>query len=94
MGETENAVDVCLLAVGTATGLANIEHILGIFILIIQLAWLITKLVVKIVNTIKHNENLDTLDNDVGSVIGKLDVFKDTQNSDEVTIENEHNDNE
>ena len=94
MGETEKVVDVCLLTVGTATGLANFEHILGIIILVIQLAWLLTKLIVKIINTIKNNENLDTLDDDVGSVIGQLEIFKDTQISNEVDIENEHNDNE
>lgn len=94
MGEIEKVVDVCLLTAGTATGIANIEHILGIIILVIQLAWLLTKLIVKIVNTIKHNENLDALDDDVGSVIGQLEIFKDTKISDEVDIENEHNDNE
>lgn len=90
MGETEKVVDVCLLTVGTVTGLANIEHILGIIILIIQLAWLLTKLVVKIFYTIKHNESLDILNDDVGSVIGSLKDIKDTLNSMEVTKENEH----
>lgn len=94
MGETEKVVDVCLLTVGTATGLANIEHILGIIILVIQLAWLITKLVVKIVNTVKNNESLDTLDDDVGSVIGQMEIFKDSLNSGEEFIENERHDTE
>lgn len=94
MGETEKVVDVCLLTIGTATGFANIEHILGIIILIIQLAWLFTKLIVKIVYTIKHNENLEILDDDVGSVINHLKSLKDTQNLNEVDIENEFNDNE
>lgn len=94
MGETEKVVDVCLLTVGTATGLANIEHILGIIILVIQLAWLITKLVVKIVNTVKNKENLDTLDDDVGSVIGQMEIFKDSLNSGEEFIENEWHDTE
>ena len=94
MGETEKVVDVCLLTVGTATGLANIEHILGIIILVIQLAWLLTKLIVKTVIAIKHNESLDNLDDDVGSVIGHLKSIKDIQNSNEVDIENEHRDKE
>lgn len=94
MGETEKIVDVCLLTVGTVTGLANIEHILGIIILVIQLAWLLTKLIVKIVNAIKNNESLDTLDDDVGSVVGQLEIFKDNLNPNEVDIENEYNDNE
>lgn len=94
MGEAEKLVDVCLLTVGTATGLANIEHILGIIILVIQLAWLLTKLIVKIVNAIKHNKSLDTLDPDVGSVIGHLENFKNTKNPNEVDIENGHDDKE
>lgn len=94
MGETEKVVDACLLAIGTATGLANIEHILGIIILAIQLAWLLTKLIVKIFNTIMHNESLDNLDDDVGSVIGQIGMFKDALKSGEETIENEQHDNE
>ena len=94
MGESEKAVDSFLLVVGTATGLANIEHILGIIILVIQLAWLVTKLVVKIVNTVKNNESLDTLDDDVGSVIGQMEIFKDSLNSGEEFVENERHDTE
>lgn len=94
MGETEKVVDSCLLIVGTATGLANIEHILGIIILVIQLAWLLTKLIVKIINTINNNESLDNLDDDVGSVIDQLDIFKDTLKSDEENTENERHDSE
>lgn len=94
MGKTEKVVDACLLTIGTTTGLANIEHILGIIILVIQLAWLLFKLIVKIINKIKHNESLDTLDDDVGSVVGHLDILKDTLKSDEEIIENERYDTE
>lgn len=94
MNNTENIVDGCLLTVGTVTGLANIEHILGIIILVIQLAWIITKLVVKIVTTIKTEQPLDELDDDVGSVVGQLSIFKDTLDISEVDTENEYHDNE
>lgn len=89
----EPFIDGYLLTVGTITGLANIENILGIIILVIQLVWIITKLVVKIIKTIKNDEPLETLDDDVGSVIGQLSEFNDILNSDEVDT-NEHNDKE
>ena len=88
---TENIVDGCLLTVGTVTGLANIEHILGIIILVIQLTWLLIKLIVKIVRAIKGNKPLENLNDDVGSVIGKISDFRDTLNNSEVDTENEHN---
>lgn len=94
MGETGKVVDICLLTVGTTTGFANIENILGIIILAIQLVWLVTKLIVKIINTVKNKKSLETLDDDVGSVINHLEIFKDNQKLDEVDIENGHNDKE
>lgn len=78
MGNTEKVIDVCMLSVGGIYSLANIEHILGIIILVIQLVWIFSKLVAKIINTIKRKENLDTLDADVGSVIGSLSDIKDS----------------
>lgn len=56
MGNTEKCVDTFLLTVGSLYSLANIEHILGIIILVIQLVWIVAKLVIKIVNAIKHGE--------------------------------------
>ena len=94
MRESEKIVDVCLLTIGTATGLANIEHILGIIILAIQIAWLFTKFIVKVFNTIKNNESLDILDDDVGSVIGSLKNVQSTLNFMEEAEENEHNSTE
>lgn len=94
MGEMEKIVDGCLLGFGTVTGLANIEHILGIIILVIQIAWIMTKLVFKIINTIKNNESLNSLDDDVGSAINQIDNIKDSLKSGEDIIENEYNDNE
>lgn len=88
MGKLENIADKCLLTIGTVVGLANIEHILGIVILIIQIAWILTKLVVKVINYIKSDKPLDSLDGDVDSVIDKIDEFKDTLKTTEDTEEN------
>lgn len=84
----EKLVDGCLLAVGTFTGLANIQQILGIIILVIQLAWIVVKLAVKIVDNIKSGESLDKLDGDVGSVIDQIGEFKDALKSLEDEEEN------
>lgn len=88
MGNTEKIVDTCLLTIGGSYALANIEHFLGILILTIQLAWLAIKLVTRIVNTIKHEEPLDTIDDEVGSVIDKLSSIKDSLTPEENTDEN------
>lgn len=78
MPKTTDIVDYGLLAVGSWWSLANIEHILGIIILVIQLVWLITKLIVKIIHTIKEKKALDVHDNDVNAVIDIISDMQDT----------------
>lgn len=84
-------VDSCLLMVGTAYSLANIENILGVFILIIQAIWITVKLIVKIVNAIKNKRLPKDIENDVGSVINIVEDIKeaisekDIHNEDEFT---------
>ena len=91
MCETEKVIDVCLLTIGTATGLANIEHILGIIILVIQLLWIVVKLLIKIVRTLKNKKRLDMRDIDIGSVVDIIDDIKDELNSNEEDKDNERN---
>ena len=94
MANTEKVIDGCLLSIGSAYSLANIEHILGIIILIIQLLWIATKLTVKIVNAVKNKIPLELFDDDVGSVVGQINIFKDILNSDEENATSERNNNE
>ena len=75
MHNKESIIDTVLLTIGSTYSLANIEHILGIIILVIQLAWIMCKLVVKIINTIKSKQPLETCDKDVGSVIDTIVDF-------------------
>lgn len=89
MGNTEKIIDTCLLTTGSIYSLANIEHILGIIILIIQLLWIMIKLVVKIVNTIKKKESLNLLDDDFSSAIGSLSDIMTSLNSDDKEVDNE-----
>lgn len=78
MHKADTIVDTVLLSIGSLYSLANIEHILGIIILVIQLVWIVTKLTVKIVNAIKSKEDLSTFDPDVENVIGSLEDIRDS----------------
>lgn len=83
MTKATDVVDYGLLAVGSWWSLANIEHILGIIILVIQLVWLLTKLIVKIVRTVKNNKPLNVHDNDVKAVIDIIEDVQDNINSED-----------
>ena len=72
----ERITDTILLTVGSTYSLANIETILGIVILVINLAWIVTKLVYKIVKSIKKGEDLEIHDNEVSSVTKTIEDFK------------------
>lgn len=69
-----NTVDYIVMSAGTIFGIANIEHILGIVLLVIQIAWFMTKLIYSSYKSIKENEDLSHLDDEV-------DEFTDTINS-------------
>lgn len=77
MSDIKNYIDYGLLALGTTYSLANIETILGIIILSIQAAWLLTKLVLKIVHAIKNKLPIECLDDDVSIFIDKVADLKD-----------------
>ena len=78
MKSSEPVVDSVLLLVGGAYSLANIEHILGIIILVIQISWILAKLINKFVTVYKTKSDLSTLDGDVNNVIGTLTDIRDT----------------
>lgn len=74
MGKVSEFIDGLLLATGSGYALANIQNALGIAILVIQLAWIITKFVVKLVHKLKNKEtDLADLDKDITNVIGSLE---------------------
>ena len=72
LNRATEVVDCALLSVGTLYSMENIEHVLGVVILVIQLAWLCTKLGVAIYKKIKSGGNLSELDGDVGDITGTL----------------------
>lgn len=77
MNRVENTIDVAMLSVGSIYSLANIEHILGIIILVIQISWILCKFISKIVTCIKNKTNINELEDDVNDVVDTLTTLKD-----------------
>ena len=71
------AVDGALIALGLTYSLQNIESMLGIIILIIQVIWLLTKFITKVVSYIKEKRNIDHLDTEVQDIVDKITDIKD-----------------
>ena len=80
MSTTEKIVDSCLLSIGSVYSIANVESILGIIILILQVAWLLTKLITKIYKTVKYGGDLESLNDDVSHIVDVLEGFTNDQN--------------
>lgn len=78
MNNPEKVFDGVLITLGTITGIANIEHILGIIILIIQIAWICIKIAMKIITTIKEKKDFSSIDSEVNSAINDLQGIKDS----------------
>lgn len=77
MDKTTPIIDGFLLTVGSVYSLANIRETLGIVILVIQLLWLLAKLVIRIVEAIKNKETFDEFDDDIENIIDTFDEVKD-----------------
>ena len=73
MSKTTLAIDSCLLALGTTYSLANIRETIGVIILIVELAWIVTKLVIKIVDAIKNKKSIEDINEDVEDLVDKLE---------------------
>lgn len=76
MKNASQIMDTTLMATGTIFGLANIEHILGVVLLIIQIAWFMTKLILASYKSIKEGESLDEHDDEVDEFIDTLNGIK------------------
>lgn len=79
MDKIDDLIDYGLIATGTLVSLENIETMLGIAILIIQFIWLVTKLVVKAIQVVKKDGDLNELDKDVDNIV---DFVEDALNRD------------
>lgn len=73
---TFNKIDGAFLVIGSAYGLSNLQTILGIVVLSLQVIWILTKLIVKIVHHIKTGKDLSELDDEVDDVIELISQAK------------------
>lgn len=80
MNKIDDLIDYGLIATGTLVSLENIETMLGIAILIIQFIWLVTKLVVKAIEVIRKEGDLNELDKEVDNIV---DFVEDALNKDD-----------
>lgn len=80
MNKIDDLIDYGLIATGTLVSLENIETMLGIAILIIQFIWLVTKLVVKAIQVIRKDGDLNELDKEVDNIV---DFVEDALNKDD-----------
>lgn len=62
MKATVNVIDLSLIAACTAWSIDNIESILGVILLIIQICWILAKLVINLVKYLKKGKDIDKLD--------------------------------
>lgn len=70
-------IEYGMIAVGVTFSIANIEQILGLIMLIIQVLWLLIKLIVKIRNFIVEKKNLSELDPEVDKLLDAIGGHKD-----------------
>lgn len=77
MQNISRIVDGALIALGLTYSLQNIQSILGIIILVIQIIWLLTKFITKVVSYIKEKRNIGELDTDLQDVVDKITDIKD-----------------
>lgn len=73
----ERIIDTCLLTIGSAYSLANVEQILGIVILVIQLLWIIAKLWLKIYTKIKTKKDVETIPDDFKDAVDEISDITD-----------------
>lgn len=78
MQNISRVVDGALIALGLTYSLQNIQSILGIIILAIQIIWLLTKFITKVVSYIKEKRNINELDTDLQDVVDKITDIKDS----------------
>ena len=90
MNKVTNVVDTALLCAGIVYSLENIQHILGIVMLCVQLAWILGKLCYKLITTIRAKGNLTDLDKDVADVVDKIGEIKDSLPQNREVTDNEH----
>lgn len=84
MGKITNVIDDVLIATGITISLADIHQILSIIILILNVAWILTKLGIKIYQKVKQKkygeiaEDIQTAKDELTEVDNSLKDKKDS----------------
>lgn len=73
----ETAIDCFMLSVGLTYSLDNIESVLGITILVLQLIWLLSKLIIKIVIAVKNKKIPYISESEIENTINTISDIKD-----------------
>ena len=79
----ETAIDAIMITAGLSYSLDNIESVLGITILVIQLIWLLAKLIIKIYIAVKNKKIPNVSDSDIKNTIDVISDIKDRISEDE-----------
>lgn len=77
MNNTENIIDAALISVGSVYSMANLEHILGVIILVLQLIWISSKFATKIYKAIKNKKHPQITQEDVHELNETLEDLND-----------------
>lgn len=77
MDHTENIIDAALLSVGSIYSFTNLEHILGIIILVLQIIWISSKFSTKIYKAIKNKKHPQITQEDVHELHETLEDLQD-----------------
>ena len=90
MVNTERTADVLLLTAGTTIGFANIESVLGIVILALQVIWFGAKIISKIYTALKTKQPLKDEEINVSATLCKYCPFKEQNQEQEVSENEQH----
>lgn len=77
-----NMIENSTIALGVVFGITNIESILGIVLLVLQVALIIWKLGYKVYLRIKYKQ-LDKIQDDIEKAMGELEQIKNNQPKEE-----------
>ena len=80
--KTYNVIENATIALGVAFGITNIESILGIILLVLQVALILWKVGYKVYLRIKYKQ-LDKIQKDIEDAMNELEQIKNNQPKEE-----------
>ena len=68
-----NVIDGVLIATGISISLADIHQILSIIILVLNVSWILAKLIIKVIQKIKSGKDIETISDDIKDAKDELE---------------------